>query len=215
MSFLARIFAGDEELGKKNDDYKRSHDDAGAPAWASRRPVHGWRRRRIIYAVCAVIFTYCAVLFIRGIPTDLGPNSRRGDSRIYQGPRSTKPLTPADAPKNAPRRPATPSEAEEHYHNGPIKFYKLAASLHAVAALGGQKEVNKNVLFAASSLKSVSELVPLACEMARWDRNDVHLALMGRSNMDLDEIRLLNGAVENCKVHWHGQSFSLFLKVLL
>lgn len=111
----------------------------------------------------------------------------------------------SDIPTRKPRKPAEPSEAEEHYHNGPIKFYMLAQSLHSAARLGGQHESNKNVLFAASNLKSASEIIPLACEMARWDRNDVHFAVMGRDDMDMSEIKKLNGAEEDCNVHWHGR----------
>ena len=113
-------------------------------------------------------------------------------------------LSPTGPPSKKPPRPSSPSAQEEHYHDGPIKFYKLASSLHAAAGLGGQKESNKNVLFAASALKSVSELIPLACEMARWERNDVHFALMGRDELNIQEIQKLNGATkEDCNINWH------------
>lgn len=66
--------------------------------------------------------------------------------------------------------------------------------------------MNKNVLFAASDLRSASELIPIACEMANWDRNDVHFAVMGRDNLELDEIRSVNGVDDDCKVNWHGMA---------
>lgn len=66
--------------------------------------------------------------------------------------------------------------------------------------------MNKNVLFAASDLRSASELISIACEMANWDRNDVHFAVMGRDNLDLDGIQSVNGVDENCKVNWHGRA---------
>ena len=201
MSFLGRIIAGDEELGKKDDDHRPLNGDAKSVPWSSRKPARGPRWRRIIYGVCGVLFIY---LFIQNIPTDLGPNNLRADSRVYQGTIDEKrALPPLGTPKQQPSRPPTPSEAEEHYHNGPIKFYKLAASLHTVAKMGGQLQVNKNVMFAASNLKSVSEIVPLACEMARWERNDVHLVLMGREDMEIDQLKEVNGAAEDCNVHWH------------
>ena len=77
--------------------------------------------------------------------------------------------------------------------------------MHAAAKFGGQLEHNKNVLFAASSLQSVSQVVPLACEMARWERNDVHLAIMGRDEMEIADLAEVSGAVEDCNIHWHGE----------
>ena len=202
MSWPGRFFANDEELGKKNDDHRPNGSGQPKP-WSVRKTAPAMRKRRIIYIASGILFL---CLFVRNIPTDVGPHPRWADTRLYNGPprgdRSAAP--PSGPPSKRPPRPSPPSEQEEHYHDGPIKFYKLAASLHAVARLGGQKEDNKNVLFAASSLNSVSELLPLACEMARWERNDVHLALMGRDDMDIQEIQKLNGAAEeDCNVNWH------------
>ncbi|KAL9633876.1 MAG: hypothetical protein Q9164_004429 [Protoblastenia rupestris] len=204
MAWPWRFFANDEELGKKNDDHRPPNTNGlkASPPWSVRKPAPALRRRRIAYTVCAVLFIY---LFVRNIPSDLGPHPRWADTRVYKGSRQGNLAGPSTGPPTRkPPRPLTPSEAEEHYHDGPIKFYKLASSLHSVAKLGGQKEVNKNVLFAAASLKSASELIPLACEMARWERNDVHFAFMGRDDMAVQEVTKLNGASEEgCKVNWH------------
>ncbi|KAL8701549.1 MAG: hypothetical protein Q9201_004851 [Fulgogasparrea decipioides] len=108
-----------------------------------------------------------------------------------------------EAPVQKPPRPAKPSEAENHYFEGPIRFTNLAVSLHALSRLRGHIEANTNVLFAASNLRSVAELIPVACEMARWKRNDVHFALMGRDALELEEIKLLNVVDDECKVNWH------------
>ena len=201
MAWLGRIFTGDEELGKKDDDHRPKTNNASHPSlWSTRKSSPAFRKRRLFYAICAILFLY---LFVKNIPDDLGP-SRDFDPRLNQG--AKLPEGTGNPPARKPKRPATPSEAEEHYHDGPIKFYKLASSLHAVARLGGHQEVNKNILFAASNLKSASEIIPLACEMARWERNDVHFAIMGRDDMELQEIKTLNGAVDDCNVHWHGRS---------
>ena len=178
------------------------------PSPWSRAPVQPLRRRRIIYLLCGVLFVY---LFIKNLPTDVGPHPRWADTRVYRGPQgpAARPIptsAPAQQPasKKKPPRPAGKSVSEEHYHDGPIKFYKLAASLHAVAKLGGSKDQNSNVLFAASSLKSVSEILPLACEMARWERNDVHLALTGRDTMEISDIMDINGITQDeCDIYWH------------
>lgn len=201
MSWLG--FAGDEELGKKDDDHRPIVNGASAStSWSARKTTPAFRKRRIIYGICALLFIY---VFVKNIPTDLGP-SPRFSPVVDKDQRGKLPPASSDPPSKKPRKPATPSEAEEHYHDGPIKFYFLASSLHSVARLGGQHESNKNVLFAASSLKSASEIIPLACEMARWDRNDVHFAIMGRDDMAIPEIKTLNGAEEDCNIHWHGKT---------
>lgn len=194
------MFTRDEELGKKDDDHRPQTINASSSSWSARKPSPAYRKRRIIYAICALLFIY---VFVKNIPDDLGPSTRDFDPRVSLG--GKLPEGTGDPPAKKPQRPATPSEAEEHYHDGPIKFYKLASSLHSVARLGGQHDSNKNVLFAASSLKSASEIIPLACEMARWEKNDVHLAIMGRDDMEIQEIKNLNGAVDDCNVHWHGK----------
>ncbi len=206
MSWLGRLLAGDEELGKKDDDHRPLNGTASS-SWSPRQPASPWRRRRIFYGVWALLLLY---VFVQNIPTDLGPATRYAPSAPDN--RGGKlPSDPKAPPSKKPKRPATPSEAEEHYHDGPIKFYKLAASLHGVARLDGQHALNKNVLFAASNLKSASEIIPLACEMARWKRNNVHFAIMGRDEMDMAEIKTLNGAAEeDCDVHWHGKNGSDF-----
>ena len=199
MSWLGSIFAGDEELGKKDDDH-RPLNGAPSPAWSARKSAPAWRRRRIFYGICALLLVY---VFVKNIPTDLGPPPGRG----FMAPDTQTEKLPPGAgspPTKKPKRPAVPSEAEEHYHDGPIKFYQLAASLHGVARLDGQHELNKNILFAASNPKSVSGLLPLACEMARWDRNNVHFAIMGRAEIEIADIKKANGVEEDCNVYWHG-----------
>ena len=201
MSWLGGLLAGDEELGKKDDDHRPSNGAAPSSSWSARRRPAGYQKRRIFYGICAIL---CLYVFIKNIPTDLGPTPRyKFNQRLDDVGKLGSEVS--DLPTRKPRKPAEPSEAEEHYHNGPIKFYMLASSLHYTARLGGQHESNKNVLFAASNLKSASEIIPLACEMARWDRNDVHFAVMGRDDMEMSDIKKLNGAEEDCNVHWHGR----------
>ena len=209
MSFLGRMFIRDEELGKKDDDHRPMKKANGSAPWTARKPSQGPRKRRIIYGLCVALFVY---LFIKNIPTDLGSNALRRDVRVPLPSQNGKMSKSTDSTNKKPPRPATPSKSEEHYHDGPIKFYKLASSLHAAARYGGQLQSNKNILFAASSLTSVAELLPLACEMARWERNDVHLAMMGRDDVELEDIRQLNGAAEECNVHWHGRKSCLRMR---
>ena len=199
MSFIDRIFAGDEELGKKNDDHRPRNGFAPSSAWLPRQSMPPFRRRRVFAALIAFILVY---LFIRNLPTDLGPNSSRGDSRVTNRGISS---AHKEAPTGPPPRPYKKSEAEEFYYEGSINFFKLPASLRAVIGQAGHMEANKNVLFAASGLKSASELLLLACEMARWKRNSVHFALMGRDDLDVAVIKELNRiSDEDCNIYWHG-----------
>lgn len=200
MTLLDRIFAGDEELGKKDDDHRPAKGAVIMPSsWTLRQNFPPPSRRRYFYSVVAILFIF---LFIKNIPTDLGSNSQRGDSRVPR--RNSLPTSRPTPPTGEPPRPKKLPEAQKYYYDGPIRFYKLAVSLHAVAELAGYDGANKNVLFAASGLKSASELIPLACEMAKWRKNDVHFALMGRDDLEVAEIKKLNGVGNDCKVHWHG-----------
>jgi hypothetical protein len=54
-------------------------------------------------------------------------------------------------------------------------------------------------------LRSISDLIPLACEMARQTANEVHFALMGRHNVSIEGIQYVNGiSVADCPMYWHG-----------
>ncbi|KAL8850026.1 MAG: hypothetical protein Q9221_005043 [Calogaya cf. arnoldii] len=195
MSRFGRMFADDEELGKKDDDRKHRPTSLQLPAWSARKPAP-WRRRRVLYALIACLALY---LFVKNIPkpdhprVNLRPNY--GTSPGHVPTEIFKPVTDPSAQK--PPRPDKPTEPEKHYYDGPIRFYKLAASLYAISRLRGQLPLNKNVLFAASDLRSASELIPIACEMAAWDNNDVHFAVMGRDDLELDEIQIINGIDED------------------
>lgn len=66
--------------------------------------------------------------------------------------------------------------------------------------------MNKNVLFAAASLKSASLLLPMACQMGDELRNYVHFALIGGSGIGMDELRAVNGIDKSCQVIFHGMA---------
>ncbi|KAK3076488.1 hypothetical protein LTS18_012872, partial [Coniosporium uncinatum] len=95
-------------------------------------------------------------------------------------------------------------DGSDYYYNGFIKFYKLASTMHSISRTMGYRRENRNVLFAVSSLKSASNLIPLACEMGKADRNYVHLAFLGRDDLPVDDILGLNGVdKQTCNVFWH------------
>jgi len=157
------------------------------------------RKRRVVLVLLGLILVY---LFVHNMPTDLGTlDDRMGKplrpGHVVQGAQAVK------EPAGAPPRSAN-DEVGPHYYNGPIKFYRLATTLRGVARTGGAKFDNRNVLFAASSLKSVADLVPMACSMGKADRNYVHIALLGRDPLPLDDILEINGIDKvSCPVYFH------------
>ena len=212
MSFLGNIFPGDKELGKKDDDHRPGTSPILPGAWHARKQVSGVRRRRIIYAALGLLALF---LFYKNIPTDLGSNSGKRDVRIPQV--GSLPQSPyLEPPTDKPPHGAGSSQAGEHYYGGPVKFYKLAASLHGVATLAGRGGKNKNVLFAASNLKSAAAIMPMACEMAFQKRNDVHFAFMGREELEIHEIKEINGINDDdCPVNWHGEQITVLARLAL
>ena len=148
-----------------------------------------------------IVILLALYLFFRSIAKDISPIVDRistGGSAHFSG----IPVAPAGKPP----RTEEEAEAQKHYYNGPVRFYYLATSLHAIARTMGYREVNKNVLFAAANLRSASRLIPMACEMARWNRNVVHFAFLGRDDMAINDIQMVNGVGNECNIFWHGES---------
>ncbi|MCJ1399724.1 hypothetical protein MMC11_002926 [Xylographa trunciseda] len=200
MPLPGRIFAGDEELGKKNDDHRPANGTIPIPAlsWTRWKLAPKVRKRRLIIGLMIGLVVY---FFFKNIPTDLGPIAQRIDTRVPGQTFAGIPLP--RIPSRKPPHPDDESDSEKRYYDGTIKFYSLGASLTGIARTMGYRERNKNVLFAAASLQSVSRLIPVACEMSRWNRNTVHFALMGRDDLPLRDIQILNGVGPDCSIYWH------------
>jgi hypothetical protein len=94
-------------------------------------------------------------------------------------------------------------------YNGPVKFHNLAVSLHAISGTRGTMFHNKNVLFAAASLKSAAVLLPLACAMGTEFRSYVHFALMSRSDVEMKELKKINGIDDECEIIFHGTAIQV------
>ncbi|KAH9845378.1 hypothetical protein Tdes44962_MAKER06663 [Teratosphaeria destructans] len=205
----------DEELGKRDDDFRPKI--RAQPAYLNMGLPWHWRKRRIFTILAAVALVY---VFIKNIPTDLGPWDqrlgmvnglqnpvRRAQAAALQG--RMKPLGGGDRePTGPPPRSALIDDAEDEssmwYYDGPLMYYRLATSLQGVVRLMGQKPSNSNVLFAVSSLKSAANLMPMACEMARWDRCHVHMVLLGRDPLPLEDVLEVNGVnKQECPVYFH------------
>lgn len=195
----------DEELGKKDDDhnFKPSRRNNGL-GW-SHAP--RWRRRRILLAVVALGVVY---LFFHNMP-DMRTDTNAPYSSYIRpsaptthddGSRAAKLEEPTGPPPGI--RAPKAGDAAPHTFDGMLKFYRLARSLRGAMHTDGHRMTNRNVLFAMSSLKSASTLLPVVCEMSRWNRNWVHAAFMGREDIALEDLLDINGIDrKKCPAIWH------------
>lgn len=199
MPLSHRRYLNDEELGKRDDDRKPRTRPPSYSAAVFSSPL---RRRRLVMVV--LFFIFCLAFF------RITSNLRKvDDDHIPKPPFKFRDILPVGLEDISRRRPPhsdnDDSEIPSHYFNGPINFYRLAVSLQGASRTMGYRSRNRNVLFVAGSLKSAASLIPLACEMARWRRSDVHFAFMGRNDVSLNDILKVNGVVGQCDVTWHGK----------
>ncbi|KAI1849330.1 hypothetical protein JX266_004825 [Neoarthrinium moseri] len=187
----------DEEMGKKDDDHVPSAVNVGLrkPNWHPARAPQRRGVKRIALALLALGLVY---LFIHNIPTDLGP--RNAGRPMYTDRRPHSATTKGGAQSGIYGDDAS---AVAHTYTGPPRFLELAASLHAISTTRGGMLLNKNILFATSSLKSAAALLPVACQMGRESRNYVHFALMSRSQISIEELKSINGMDESCQIIFH------------
>ncbi|KAF5123638.1 hypothetical protein E5D57_011554 [Metarhizium anisopliae] len=94
-------------------------------------------------------------------------------------------------------------------YDGPIRYPALASSLGAIASTGGDSPHNRNVLFAAASLKSVSTLLPMACEMGIERQSYVHFAFIGTADIAMQDLLEVNGIDKTCPLILHVSSSDL------
>jgi hypothetical protein len=203
---MSSIFLSDEELGKKDDDHK----PAVLPTirtqqhWAPARPSP---RKTLKRLALAIVIGFAVYLFVHNIPTDLPIRDRRRPVYKHGDSDTINPFQPP--PKKSRPPPKSHAghvvEPAAQSYSDPVKFIELAESLYAISSTMGGFVKNKNVLFAASSLKSAAALLPIACQMGSELRNYVHFALMSRSEIDIDELKAVNGVDESCHVIFHGK----------
>lgn len=213
MGAGSSFFLSNEEMGKKDDDHKPTKlPPIRTPHWNAARvpPRKSMKRILVAFAVGAAIY-----LFIKNIPTDVGIHDRRrpvythnldNDLLEPQAMPRLKPVEPIQPPEQPSKSKTLPDDSStDSPYNGPVIFPNLAVSLQAIYSTRGSYAKNKNVLFAASSLKSAAKLLPLACEMGAELRSYVHFALMSKSEILVDELLSVNGIDDSCKIIFHGK----------
>lgn len=195
----------DEELGKKDDDHRLPEPGRFRPIQSSAIP----RPRRIVILIVVCVIVY---QFFKHMPTDLTPAAER------YNPTATKLRPPRPAsPGGSFQSPAVPINEkgklfgskiletldQEEPLGDKIKFDNLAQSLPSQKY--PKDQASNAVLFAGSSLRSISDLLPLACEMARTKLNGVHLVLLGKDEVSIEGIKQVNGiSDQECPMTWHG-----------
>lgn len=208
----------DEELGKKDDDHRLPEPGRfrSIQSSATLRP----RRILILIVVCVLVYQ-----FFKHMPTDLTPAAERYNPTITKL-RPPKPASPGgsfqspaipknDKPKLSNSKILETYDKDELYGDK-IKFYNLAQSLPSQKY--PMDQASNAVLFAGSNLRSISDFLPLACEMARTKLNGVHVVLLGRDEVSIEGIKQVNGISDSeCPMTWHGQStlFELYSLISL
>lgn len=146
-----------------------------------------------------------STIFFKNMPTDLEQPRQR--PHYTNSPTNVHPPVTNSGKSSKEEKGPAPL----HDFNGPIKFYNLASTLHAVARTRGAELINHNVLFAAASLKSASIFLPIACDMSIYSRNFAHFVLLGRDDISRDILKSVNGITKECEIMFHdGRSdFSL------
>ncbi|KAK0357119.1 hypothetical protein LTR91_003467 [Friedmanniomyces endolithicus] len=193
MPTHVRLYSKDEELGKRDDDFKPRR----GPTTTNLAKPWRWRKRRLLSVIALLAMGY---VFFQNIPVGLGLVERGIASSMAPSDSTGKSAGNRVEPTGAPTRPRAVLDDGEssHYYDGPIKFYRLASTLHAITHTFGLRLQN------LSSLQSAANLMPMACEMAKWDRNYVHMAFLGRDALSVDDILDVNGFSRgDCAVNFH------------
>lgn len=180
---MKRLWPADEEMAKKDDDlHIHGHPRLSTQWQSTRAPRRRAVTRLVAYFIFCGLLVFALYRFIHTIPDDATRSQETSTRQSHSGSRSTKGASPT----------------------GSIKFPNLARTLRNIQATGGSSDRNRNVLYAAASLRSASTLLPMACQMSDKGLNYVHFALFGRDEIALDELLEVNGIDSSCKLILHG-----------
>lgn len=200
-----KSFLVDEELGKKDDDHKLRTDKQ---RWRLRHCRAPRPRRLFLVAVAA----YILYLLFRNAFNEFAPTTERYNYNTAQDRQKESQWlismpSPAVISHNAPPPldESMVANMDDFHYDGEVNFPDLQTTSLRYKAPLNRPVVSRAVVFAASSLKSVSDILPLACRMANRSVNSVHFVLMGKDNVSIGGIQYVNGVRDDdCPIHWHG-----------
>ncbi|KAI9683619.1 MAG: hypothetical protein M1829_004923 [Trizodia sp. TS-e1964] len=201
MPARPRPAALDLEHGKRDDNRKPKGSN-----WATKISLSPWRIRRRRAVMVVIIISALAYYMIWHSPAAAQPGLL-GVPLSYPVENHNSLRSPTPSPYSGAEVTMMPQAKKppKRQFAGPVSFPQLAASLYTLSLSGNRNLKNRRVLFATASLKSVSNMLPIACEMARWRRNDVHFMLMGQDELSIPKILELNGFADptSCSISWH------------
>lgn len=153
MPLPPRLFPGDEELGKRDDDHRPGRKRSLGMNWQQRQASWGPHRRTMRRMALAIVALLALYYFFKNMPTDLEnprprPNYDHSGTQIY-------PTQSSNQPAPVTQGSATSDQVEghteqlQHNFNGPIKFYNLATSLQTGGRHKGSETSNRNVVCAS------------------------------------------------------------------
>ncbi|KAL5051872.1 hypothetical protein BDW71DRAFT_1668 [Aspergillus fruticulosus] len=152
----------------------------------SQKPWKPLRRRRVPLIPVIIYLFYV----FKNMPTDVPPARDRLKSKLPPTKHviPDAPLPPGLTQSETPLRTESDiNDKDELCYDGKLRFYELASTLKLFSGDGG-KSPSSVTVFAAASLGSVSDLLPLACRMASQKTNHVHFVLMGRDDASIEGI---------------------------
>ncbi|EFX05988.1 hypothetical protein CMQ_4057 [Grosmannia clavigera kw1407] len=206
---MQSLFLSDVELGKKDDDHKTSKGGVSSVRMLVPTAARVHPRKFLKRLLFATIAGFVIYTFIRNIPSDVGVRDRRRP--VYGQPATgfsagaQVPLSEQDGDET--RTGADGEDISVFTYNGPIdRLSRLFPSLRTLGSTRSSLLVNKHVLFVAASLKSTTALLPIACQMGSELRNHVQFAVVGRNEIDIEELEQMNGIDDSCRITFHGMS---------
>lgn len=190
MALAQRVSPGGGRWDKKNDTTHSSLNQASSirPPWKS------IRRRRLIQGLVVALFLF---LFIHNIPTDVPSVGRRYNAN-FGSMASGHSKAHFDTPLEELSK--NHDQVSDDPYENPILFSRLSDTLRG--AMTQPRE--NNVLFGITSHSSAQKLIPIICSMAQYNRSNIHVALLGKQDMTVQEMMKINGIdADTCHVSWH------------
>lgn len=218
MPLPPRLFAGDEELGKKNDDHKpgKGMKSPLGIAWQQRRLPYGPQRRNMKRVALGLVVLISLYYFFKNMPTDLeNPRPWPHYDHNPEQPGPAQGSRPPAANQGSMQKPGHVETAKvpQHYFNGPIKFYQLASTLHAVSKTRGAELVNRNVVYSLENSVELStnHCLAICCsELEKRFDTVTHSVRDGDTRKELrslcldGERRYFDGYIEVCQWPYEG-----------